>query len=115
MPREDDDPFDRDLEASLGEVSRPSLFLGVLREDEIRRAMRRHGVDARLQKIGLAPFTIELEIADPYAQRIRVVLEDRAVIADMTVRRARRSVPGVGAIDALEIAWLELANPRAAF
>jgi len=104
----------RDLESTLGDVARPSLLLGVFPEAEIRRALHRHGVDDALDRLGLTPWRLELHLEDAYAHRV-VIACDAGTIVDTTVKRGRRTLDGLGAFEVLEIVWLELANPKAAF
>lgn len=117
-PRDDeDDPLTRDLEETLGDVAKPSLFLGVFPEAEIRRALTRHGLDRALAAKGLSPWRLELHLEDTFEHRL-VVACDAGTIVDTTLKRTRTSlplVPALGHFEALEIRWLELANPNGTF
>ena len=118
MPRDDDDSLLRDLEDTLGETA---LYLGVFPETEVRRALKKYGVESALAKKGIAPWTLTLHLEDPFAHRLVISVPhegEQAAVVDTTVKRTRRSLPlapELGPFEALEIQWLELSNPQISF
>ncbi|NJL28649.1 MAG: hypothetical protein HC897_12550 [Thermoanaerobaculia bacterium] len=93
---------------------RETRLLGFYTKHGLELILERTGIFDRLRDLGFAQPTLDVDLADPAGETVRVFgAPDRAeVLVEMRLRRDRRSIPGM---ELLTIEWLLLQTRAPAF
>jgi acetoin utilization deacetylase AcuC-like enzyme len=112
-----------DLFPGLAASATEPRLLGYYSRQGLELALERQGFLGRLRSKGFAQPTLELDLADPARQVVKVfggitprpsgpVPDRRELLVELVCHRDRRSIPGH---ELLAIDWLLLQNPRERF
>lgn len=105
---------EEDVYGSLAGPPRPSRFLGYYSRYGIELALEKAGLFDRLRSLGFPRPTLDLDLANPTGETVRLFSDaDRGeLLVELRARRDRRTLPGM---EMLRVEWLLLQNPRARF
>jgi hypothetical protein len=103
-----------DLSGIMPGVPRRTRFLSYFSSHGIELLLERFGVLDHLRMRGFEHPTVELDLAHPVGQTLRIYAEPdrKELVVELRVSRDTRLVPGC---ELLTIEWLLLQNPRADF
>lgn len=93
---------------------RETRLLGFYTKHGLELILERAGIFDRLRDLGFAQPTLDVDLADPAGETVRIfgAPDRKEVLTEMRLRRDRRSIAGM---ELLTIEWLLLQNPRASF
>jgi acetoin utilization deacetylase AcuC-like enzyme len=117
LTADDDTTFELtadDVLAGLAGPPRPTRFLGYYSAHGIELTLERAGILDRIRDLGFAHPTLDLDLANPGGETLRLFgdAEKTELLMELRARRDRRVVPGM---ELLRVEWMLLQNPRASF
>jgi len=118
-----------DLLGSVGGMKKSELFLNYYSREGILTALREYGILDRLQKEGFEAFRVVLDLEDPFRHKMRLYHggQERAdhMLVELVAREGIVQIPdgplgealepAQSAFSVLQIEWICLQNPGAAF
>ena len=103
-----------DIAPVMGAMRRPHRLLGYYTRQGLELLFERAGLFDRLRSRGFDEPSLDLELGNPAGDTVRMVgdRERRELLMEVRLRVDRHAAPG---LSLLNIEWLLLQNPRAAF
>ncbi len=110
---------DEDLTADPTREASAARLVELYTPEGVRRALETYGVSEALAAMGLGDFDLQIEQTDRFRSRLHVTVEHEgasATVCDLRVHLVELSLHGFEEpVGAVEIDWLTMQNPRAAF